>query len=434
MRLSSGVASDQPAVRWGAGRPALMDAALYLGSAAFAAAVALLAGIPLQREWGRLAAVPYAAGGIVAIALAVRRAGFRARAVLAAAVFLAATVAPLAVETVRRSDVGLGSHAQSEAIVTEEASRALLRGRDPYAVSYAKGPLAARPPGTTQHFPYLPGMIAFGLPRALDGRSPWADARIGFLACAVVAGGLASRRGALRDRPADALRALQALVVLPTGALLAATGGDDLPVIGLMLLGVALLEDDRPLLAGLALGLAAATKQTAWVLLPFAGMAAVPARRGAARLLLPAIAIPAVAAGAFALWDARAFVDDAIRFPLGLGSTTSAATTPTLGSLLIDALPTARSPLTAVFVVVVASVAIALAVRRRPRSGAEAAGAAAFVFLVALLLAPVARIGYLVYPIELLVWARALAPVDSVGVEASSTNERREDGTVPHRH
>ena len=59
-----------------------------------------------------------------------------------------------------------------------------------------------------------------------------------------------------------------------------AGGGDDLPVVALMLLGLALLERERrrgsspprtgPLLAaGAVLGLAAATKQTGWFLLPF---------------------------------------------------------------------------------------------------------------------------------------------------------------------
>jgi hypothetical protein len=40
--------------------------------------------------------------------------------------------------------------------------------------------LVARPIATKTHFPYLPGMLAFGVPRALDGRSPLADARVWF--------------------------------------------------------------------------------------------------------------------------------------------------------------------------------------------------------------------------------------------------------------
>src|SRR5439155_11075931 len=131
------------------------------------------------------------------------------------------------------------------------------------------GPLVARPIATKTHFPYLPGMIAFGLPRALDGRSPVADARVWFaLATLAVAGIALLPRGSALE-PNDRLRAFQVLAVLPTGALLMATGGDDLPVLALMLLTLVLADEGRPAGAGVALGVAAAMKPTAWILVPF---------------------------------------------------------------------------------------------------------------------------------------------------------------------
>ena len=45
------------------------------------------------------------------------------------------------------------------------------------------------------------------------------------------------------------------------------TGGDDLPVIALMVLGLALATRRRPISSGLAMGLAGTLKFTAWPLL-----------------------------------------------------------------------------------------------------------------------------------------------------------------------
>ena len=71
-----------------------------------------------------------------------------------------------------------------------------------------------------------------------------------------------------RLRPPDRrpVRALQVLTVLPTAALPLATGGDDMPVAALMLLGLVALQRRRPVLAGLALGAASSLKFTAWPL------------------------------------------------------------------------------------------------------------------------------------------------------------------------
>ena len=389
-----------------------VDAILYAASALFALVTILAAAIPQYRGWGRMAAIPYAAAAAVALALALapalRSSGTRVRMWLAIAVLIGAALIPMAVEAALRSDQGMGLHAQSEVIVTEEAAKALLDGRDPYATTYLRGPLAARPVATKTHFPYLPAMIAFGLPRALDGRSPVGDARVWFALAtlgAAAAALLPRRRTAME--PNDRLLAFQVLAVLPTGALLMATGGDDLPVLALMLLALVLADAERPAGAGVALGVAAALKPTSWALIPFL-LVAIPRERarGRAGAALAAVFVPLVVP--FALWNPAAFVEDAIRFPLGLGTAKSAAGTPTLGSALIGALPGAKVPLTLLFGAVVAAVALVLLIRRPPASAGEAARAAAIVFAVAVLLAPSARAGYLVYPVDLFVWSIAL--------------------------
>ena len=384
------------------GRGAGLDALLYGAAAAFAVVVALGAGIPQFREWGRIAVGSYAAGALVAVAMWRAGAGIRSRVLLAAAVFLAVAIVPLALETVWRSHSGPGTHAQSEVIITEEAAQALVEGHNPYAKTYLRGPLAARPVPTKTHLPYLPGMLVFGLPRTLDDASPLTDARVWFAICSIVTLGIAlGRSDAL---PAAKLRTAQVAVILPTGALLMATGGDDLPVLALMLLALVLLSD-RPRWAGLVCGLAAALKQTAWPLIPFLLLAA-PQRRkvatGLGLVLLPVL-IP------FLVWDPGAFVEDAMKFPLGIGEGASAAGTPTLGSILAGALPGGRAVATVLFFAVVAATAGWLFIRR-PWPGPEgAARSTAVVWLVAFVLAPAARFGYLVYPLSLFVWSFTLS-------------------------
>src|SRR5438132_328477 len=81
-------------------------------SALLAVGAALLASIPEYREWGRIAAGPYAAGCLGAVLLSRRRAGVRARAWLAVAVFAGAALAPLAAEVAWRANTAPGLHAQ----------------------------------------------------------------------------------------------------------------------------------------------------------------------------------------------------------------------------------------------------------------------------------------------------------------------------------
>ena len=387
---------------------------LYGAAASLTAATAIWAGIPQYREWARMAVAPYAVGALVAIIMRRGRAPSpTARTWLAVAVLAGAALVPMAVETTLRSRDGMGTHAQSEAIITEEAAKALLDGRDPYAAVYLRGPLAARPVATKTHFPYLPGMILFGIPRALDGRAPGTDARVWFAAVTlgVAAWSLLGPPGRSLD-PRSRLLAFQFLAVLPTGALPMATGGDDLPVLALMLSSLLLLREARATASGFAAGAALALKQTGLLLLPFLVMAVPRGRRAKAFAAAAVVAIPLSIA--LAAWNPPAFVEDAVKFPIGLGSERSAAGSATIGSLLVRAFPgreTAMSLLLAGTVLVIAGV---LVVRRPPHDAASAAAAAAVVSACALLLAPQARAGYLIYPIDLAVWAVALRSVDSV--------------------
>ena len=389
-------------------RGAPADAALYGAACLFALLTAAFASIPIHREWGRLAAAPYGAGAVASIALVFRRNSLRTRALVAIAVLVGAALVPLTLEVTWRARTAPGLHAQSEAIVTEEAANALLAGNDPYAATYLHGPLAARPLGTKTHFPYLPAMLVFGLPRAIDGHVPIADARVAF---AVATLGLAALALTRWSGPASAkLRVALFLAVLPTGALLMATGGDDLPVLALLLLALVLAAERRAVGTGIALGVALAMKQTAWIALPFLAVAvlrgqgkrAVVSFGGAAAV----VALPIIAA--FVAWNPGAFWEDAVMFPLGLGKQPTPAATATLGSFLVDVIPAPEVVVTATLMALVAAVGLYLLVRRPPDDAAGAAARAAILFVAAFVLAPAARLGYLVYPIELMVWGGVL--------------------------
>jgi Glycosyltransferase family 87 len=390
-------------------RRTILDAGIYAGSALVALGVWLLAGIPIQRTWGRMALGPYASGTLIALALALRGgSSVKLRAWVAAVVFAGSALVPMTLEVTWRAHTFAGLHAQSEVIVTEEAAKALVHGKDPYVVEYLHGPLAARPLGTKTHFPYLPGMVLFGLPRALFGSNGAGDARVWFAVVTLATVGVALRLATGLDLERK-LRIAQILLVVPTGAFLMATGGDDLPVVALMLLAVVLAARGKPVGAGLALGLGAALKQTAWVLIPFLVLAM--SRRGSGRggrRAALAVAGPVVAVVLpFVIWDPGAFVEDVVKFPLGLGRQPTAARTATLGSWLVRTFPSARAAITSLLVAVVAGAAVAV-VLRLPHGTIDIARAvrgAGWVFAIGVVLAPAGRTGYLVYPVNLLTWS-----------------------------
>lgn len=393
-----------------------VDALLYGCSALFAGLTAWTAGIPLQRSWGRVALWPYALAAALAL-IAARASGSetqqrRRRTILVAVVFAAAAIGPLALAASLRAGGDPGAYAQSEVIIVEEAAIALRDGRNPYVAEYRDGPLADRPVATQVHFPYLPGMLAFGIPRALSDPATWTDARVWFTVVALAVAGLGLVR--MAAAPEDRLRTFQVLFALPTGALLLATGGVDIPVIAMLLGTTVLVRNDRPGAAGVMGGLALATKQPSILALPFLVLA-IPRGRPRRLFVITVGAVGAALIVPFALWDVDAFVEDAILFPLGLGQGESAAATPTLGSLLVDLFPSSRTAVTVLLVAAIAIVVAFLLFRGRGPSLSQACARAAGAFFAAIALAPAARVGYLVYPVNLIVWAIAFRPPSAEG-------------------
>jgi hypothetical protein len=390
--------------------PLRIDGLLYLVSSIYAAVYAIWPALPTHRLWGRTAAVPYAIVGVAACVLSSRavRLGPRgtrwSRGILASIALVFVLIVPLGREVTERARNGFVRHVRSEAIVIEEAARTLRDHRNPYAAVHEDRPLRGYPEATHIRFPYLPSMLAFGIGRAAWGWVSLGDARIAITAVTFIIAGLAA---IVWGRGEQRIRALQVLILLPTGALPLVTGGHDVPVLALMLLTLVLLQQREPVAAGFALGIAATMRQLVWPLLPLVILAARHRDGTSARLrTLVAFAIPAVAVNLpFFVWDPAAFVDDVIRFPLGLTELTSPAASPTLGRAL------AWSPSMLLWTGALAALAAIVMYARRHRWAirpADVAAAAAGLLVLAVVLAPASRWGLLVYGLDLGAWAYLL--------------------------
>ena len=409
-----------PVRRWS---PEWRDAALYGISGLFAVLTATLAGISLYRQWALMAFGPYLAGGAFMAFVAWRRGSRQgespatsrryriARIAACVVVFAGATIVPLTMEVVWRWDGSAAEHVQPEVVVVEQAGVAAIHGHNPYRVIDKNGHILIHQdalPVYELYYPYLPGMVLFGFSSGSKVKADLTDARLQFLVFTILVGGFAL--GRLRAPKDTRARALQVLAVLPTAALPLATGGDDMPVVALMLLGLVALQRRRPLLAGLALGAASSLKFTAWPLAFLALWAArdLYRRRALGRYVLgfALIAVPVVAP--FAFRNTSAFVDNVIRFPLGLAGVASPAASPLPGHTLISAFPGIHRPYLITVAVIGAVLLLWRLKAKPPRTAADVAVLTGWAMLIALLLAPATRVGYLLYPSNLFVWGYVL--------------------------
>jgi hypothetical protein len=105
----------------------------------------------------------------------------------------------------------------------------------------------------------------------------------------------------------------------------------------------------------------------------------------------------------------RAFVESVIKFPLGLTGVRSPAASPLLGQWITHLLPSERKPITVALLAVGLVIVIVVGKLRTPRTTAQVAGFTAFALLLATVLAPATRFGYLIYPADLAVFAYLVA-------------------------
>lgn len=396
--------------------PVQRDALVYTCSTLFALGTLAFAGIPLYRQWAAMAVGPYAAAAVGTAVVA--RWSWRnhqvvrwARAGALVVVLVGATLVPLGLEVVWASQGNAAAHVQPEVLVVEHAGVRADAGKDPYQVVDRNGRILihqSAEPVYELYYPYLPGMILFGFSAGSKVEARLTDARLQFLVFTAAVSLLALSR--LRPKSDARLRAAQALTVLPTAALPLSTGGDDMPVVALMLLGLVALQRRRPVLAGLAMGAAASLKFTAWPLVLLALWVTRDRgdRRAVGRYLGAVVAVVVPVVVPIALQNPSAFVDNVVRFPLGLAGVASPAASALPGHLLVSAFPAVHRP----YVVTVAALGAAYVVwrlwRHPPRTPADLARLCAGLMLVAIVLAPATRVGYLLYPANLALWAWVL--------------------------
>lgn len=406
-------------LRWWVAMPELTrDAWLYGVSAVFALGLAATSREAAQWHWGYLATAPYAAIGLTAF-LASRRRWMRptlVRVALLVLVAIGSVAVPLGLEARwRQLDHGVG-FAQPEVSVIERSAALLAKGQDPYQAYLHNGRIvnAVRGlPAYESFFPYFPLMSVFGLPSAETHKGlGLTDARIIMSLMTLIVLGLAL--ALMRAPPEKKILVAQVLVALPTGALFLSTGGDDMPILALLLLGVVGLQRRQKYLVGVSLGLAAAMKLTAW---PVALGALLVARdksdrstwRSVGAIIVGIVTITVLP---FVLRAPWAFVTNVFAFPLGVAGVRSPAASPLPGHILTTwwaPLGHVLAPLT----LLVLSYYVWRYVRSHwPLTLSSLLAVLSVAYTVMILSASATRIGYVIYPLNLALWSWAFVDVD----------------------
>jgi glycosyl transferase family 87 len=390
-------------------------------SAAVAAVFAAITTHGSHRVWGVLAAFGY-----LAAAATCCRAGYSAIMALRVAGIGAALLPAAALIGARVR--------QPEVDVVERSAQVLLNTGSPYLDSVTH---------IRDVNPYLPGMAVFGLPRQLLGDSILGDARLWFFAVFVAALATAAvlARAVPSRAPVPSAGSVAALLGTPAGvvwavlacpvvALPVAVGGHDLPVVGLLCLGLVLAVRSQAVPAGFVLGVAAVLKQSAWPGVAVSVTLLVVLGGAAAAWRCAVIAVAALAAVLLLVLlgpTGSSMLRQIAGFPLAVSKIVSPASNPTPGVLLASAGPTAHFAGLALLAGAVLGLAVWL-LRSRPRDLSTAVTFLALTETIAALVLPTSRWGYAVYPAVLLLWATSL-PMPPPRLSAA----KRRPTSHPHR-
>ncbi|HEX6681207.1 MAG TPA: glycosyltransferase 87 family protein [Candidatus Limnocylindrales bacterium] len=405
----------------------------YWLCAAFAIVVALVSAYPLQRWWGIWAAGGYLVAGLLAAlwhshgdsaallhsghgrraalwrahgdSAALWHSGHGRRAALVAAL-AGAVAAPLIWQVTGGQDMSrVGAGALN---VVVRAGTLLLHHGTPYQQ-------ASQLAGPESYNPYGPALAVFGLPHAF-GLTGWAgNPRLWFGVSGAILIFFAFRRMTTTTGTAVEYTALA--FATPLLAMPLALGGTDLPVLGLLVLSLALISRSaRPELAAVALGLACAMKATAWLAVPVLlaflaardknGAAARDKNGAAVRFATVTVATTVAAMAATvpaALTNPSDMLRDTVLFPMRLTHDQTTADSPLPGNLLAHTGAAARWAVIGLLALILIAACVRLATRP-PATMTAAVIHLAVLYTIVFTLAPSSRFGYFIYPLGLLGW------------------------------
>ena len=393
---------------WGTLNGLGRDAALYATSAVFALGLGVTSGEAAQWHWGYLAAGPYALCAAIGFILSRMKLcrNSMVRVGLLGLVLLGSVAVPLGLEARWRIS-------QPEVSVIDRSGARLANGLNPYPSYVRDGHLINPVPGIPSYesfFPYFPLMGAFGLPsNETHLGKGLTDPRIAMSLLTLLVGCLGL--GLLRASVDKKIRVAQVLLALPTGALFLATGGDDMPILALLLLGTVALQRRQNNLAGISFGLAAAMKLTAWPLALGALLVARTSKERSAwrRVAAWIVAIVVATVVPFVVRAPWSFMSNVFEFPLGLAGVSSPAASALPGHILTTIWSPLGHILAPVTFVIGGYFTMKYLQRSWPPTLSRLLGLMSVTFAVMMSVASSTRIGYLIYPLNFAVWSWACA-------------------------
>jgi Glycosyltransferase family 87 len=364
---------------------------IFAVSVIWAILVAVFSTDHVHQIWGEIAAVGY---GLALLVVLVLRHSRTADVALGLA-FLGGLLVPLGYLAAR----GL---MQPEVWVVADSGASLIHHGTPYT----DASVLAGTQNPNAYNPYLPVMALFGLPRAFFDLGLVTDPRIWFGVVFLVVFWIALRHAGARDPG----RWTVLVAATPVIAFELAVGGTDVPMVAFLCLGFAFLWERKPVLAGLALGIGASMKATAWpaLLVAIALLAVRDGKRGVANFTLAAVAVVAVCVGPFLVNHPKALVVNTIKFPLGLAGVQSAAQSPLPGHIIASTWPHTGHTIVVILLALAGLAVAASLVFKPPRSVPRAVVLLAGAMTLMFVLAPSTRFGYFIYPAGLAIWLLAV--------------------------
>ena len=216
-------------------------------------------------------------------------------------------------------------------IQTEEAIKYVLGGRNPYIEDYVDTPMAEWGLDyrtALYHYPYLPWTFLFSAPFYLSSEAllGWYDQRIVYLVLFVSTLFVAARLVPMGDLRLCIVMLLGLNPIMGTDIIF---GQNDVFVLAWLVFSVYLLKQRKDTWSLVMLGLACASKPTAWFLVPFYVLFLVrregfsprgeikPLASYLLRKVVPLAVVLVVLVLPFVVWDLEAMYDDVWRWSSG---------------------------------------------------------------------------------------------------------------------